>query len=141
MYEVDSTVNIDSCEFRHNAATFGGCINMRSVARSTVTNCLFCDNVGLTEAGVIFAFSSNMTLESSRFCDNRAGSGGVLYLQSSSNGIISHCTFENNTATQSGGVIYSDSNSVFSLSNSSISGDHFYPLPNSMVLFNHASNP
>ena len=68
--------------------------------------------------GVLYLYSSTITIEASEFYDNNASSGGVLASDGSTI-TIEASEFRGNNATDSGGVLYSTSSSI------TAAGDYF----------------
>ena len=83
-----STVDIENCRVRLNDATFGGGIACTSFGSVVITNTFVEDNRSLPDTP-----------------NQLAGAGGGLYL--SNNALIDGCSIQRNTATGSGGGIWS----------------------------------
>ncbi|CDW85156.1 UNKNOWN [Stylonychia lemnae] len=70
------------------------------------------------QGGVINAQETQMTLTNSKFQNNIAKTGGVIFAVSDSKLIISNCEFSNNIAQESAGVIFLSTQSMMKISNS-----------------------
>ena len=114
-----NSLNITNSNFTDNAAYQGGAVYATGV---TISNSTFKNNSG-NQGGVIFATTATITIKDSVFESNSATSGGVAY--STNNQIvinIDNCNFTDNSATSSGGVIYSTG--AVTLSNGTFIGNH-----------------
>lgn len=104
-----SSVQISSCIFKENRATYrGGGAHFYLGSTGVVEDCLFIDNSQLNAgsslggAGIGLSFSSSATVSRCRFTGNIAeSSGGGLSCQSSSV-IVEDCSFEGNVANGTG---------------------------------------
>ena len=82
-----------------------------------VEESLFQNNVGGSKGGAVAVFSQGIpSFMNTNFTENRATTGGVMYLADGANVTISDCLMFNNSAGSLGGALYllSDSHSVIS---------------------------
>ena len=100
-----SNDTVSNCSFVNNTARVGGAIHIWS-SNDIISNCSFVNNNAIELGGAIHSYD-NITVCDSRFVNNTAVLGGaaVTFDSSSSTivenctGIISNCSFVNNTAT------------------------------------------
>lgn len=125
-----SSVTVTNCTFTDNSASnFGGAISSYSI---TATNCAFTDNSTTSGYGGAIYASSAVTAKNCILSRNTASSGGAISsssvtamncmlsrnmasdggaIRASSSVITTNCTFTENSASTSGGAIYSFSSS------------------------------
>ncbi|MBR4447147.1 hypothetical protein [Methanobrevibacter sp.] len=111
-----------NCIFVNNTAKYGGAVSFLAIPglssfRSNVVNCSFTNNAATESGGaVIFYYSANNGrgfVSDSRFANNTAKSGGAISFYSTAinfvnkeiTGTVSNCSFDNNSATESGGAV------------------------------------
>jgi predicted outer membrane repeat protein len=130
----DSFVTIENCVFKNNVAEYGGAIRVYIESFADVRGCSFDGNRVSLSGGAIavykesvtividstfvqnmagfgsalVAYNSNITLDNSTVCSNRAQLGGAIRVLQA-NVMLIICTFRNNTAISDGGVLYTDS--------------------------------
>ena len=110
-----TNINITSCAFQNNSATYGGAIMLdRSTGNVSITYCTFQNNSGIGGGGAVFLSGStgNVSITYCIFQNNSATygiGGGAVYLFGSGNVSITYCTFQNNSASlgiRGGGAVY-----------------------------------
>ena len=115
----DSDFTISGTLFDSNSANYGGAIYMTSKVqyqgRCELTSCSFTNNESSSSGGAISSSSSTLIIDGisnnkTVFSDNVSsnGSGGAIYLTSSSVS-IDYCEFIENISAKSGGAIYASS--------------------------------
>ena len=119
IFVASSTIKIDRSQFSFNTVTqenyFGsaGAIHVL-YSNLTIDSSVFDNNNGGI-GGVIYHYLGSFQITNATFFNNRArtGSGGTLYAtQVLANSSVSQCQFINNTASGSGGAIYTSGSSV-----------------------------
>ena len=114
---------ITSCTFLNNTVTGdGGALFNTQGGSPTITNCTFTGNEADGPGGGISNSGSSPAISSSIFMNNKATNGGAIYndvngFSGPSNPTVTNCTFIKNTATGSGGGMYSDIGSAPALFN------------------------
>ena len=111
-----TNINITSCAFQNNSATYGGAIMLdRSTGNVSITYCTFQNNSGIGGGGAVYLYGStgNVSITYCTFQNNSAiysgdGGGAVHLSVSTGNVSITYCTFQNNSAIYSGdgGAVY-----------------------------------
>lgn len=99
-----------NCVFRNNSASTGGAIVADSQTDIVVTNCLFEGNSATLGGGFVCNRSTaHPVVTNCTFIDNSAdSSGSALYLRLTS-GLVQHCVFYRNAASDAvGGTILAD---------------------------------
>lgn len=106
LFAKDSSPTIEACRFIGNRAGFGGgAYFLRS--DSTVTDCLFHDNMANTDGGGAQFFDGSATVQNCTFTLNRATQshgGGAHFVNGTPK--LFNCVFGNNTATVGGGFSF-----------------------------------
>jgi predicted outer membrane repeat protein len=106
-------LTVNACTFSNNTAESSGAIFNRDDATST--DCTFINNTATRYSGGGIGNSGNLNIISCVFVNNSAIAGGAISNRPDGTiGILSNCTFINNTATTTGGAIDS-SNTITSL--------------------------
>eukprot|EP00210_Caulerpa_lentillifera_P003957 g3776.t1 len=107
-----------------NQAELGGVLFMVESSNGSVSESNFTNNQARTNGGAFYIQrNSNVGISGSAFTGNEARSGGSLYLLDFANGTISQCLFTSNKALNDGGAIYTDTNSILSLTRSTFLGN------------------
>lgn len=77
----NSSTTITNCVFKDNIASQGGAILVQDSSYMLIDSCLFeANEANVNEGGAIIGFASNTTLiKNSIFKDNKASSGGAIY--------------------------------------------------------------
>ncbi|KZX09984.1 beta strand repeat-containing protein [Methanobrevibacter curvatus] len=121
------TLTVENCKFYNNGGREGGAIRSDSSATVNIINSEFINNTGL-RGGAIYS-NGALNITSSNFINNSAtNSGGVIYLSANKVLTIHSSNFTNNSASATGGAIYTQ-NSV----GSSVSGSFFIGNNNSAI--------
>ncbi|WP_118951838.1 T9SS type A sorting domain-containing protein [Taibaiella helva] len=124
-----STLDLDSCIFsRNNGVFYGGAIYNDSVSLFRVTRCVFSYNNGAYGAGIYSVYGLADTLNLCSFNNNTANnSGGGIYV-TEGKVIITNATFSGNksnaTVYDGGGGMYLKNNSTVTVSNCNFSGNY-----------------
>ena len=111
-----SRLAIDSCSFTNNTseAGEGGALSIQQESFTNIHKSEFHGNRANGSGGaIIIATLSNVTIESSKFLNNNADQGGVMYIGIISNVTGRDCVYKNNLAKFSGGVVSMDQSSLF----------------------------
>ncbi len=101
------TLNVTNSTFTGNSSGFGGAIYATEL---NVSGSTFNSNTALTSGGAIYATGMQVNLLANTFSANTSVTGGAL---TTANGInvgitnIANSTFSNNSASTSGGAVYS----------------------------------
>ncbi len=106
-------VNIDSCRFINNYATYGGALSNTSSCTLNVTNSLFFNNSANSGGAIQNDGVANITdtvFDNNKANDRYSGIGGALGNMGNVN--ITRNTFTNNNAANSGGSVGNISNTV-----------------------------
>ncbi len=140
--------------FQGNSAGYGGAIY--SACNVILNNCTFINNSATVVGGAIYlevpdaASIPTLTVLNSTLTGNSAGYGGAIYNGSTTT--VSNSTFSKNSATESGGALYNDTDSTATVSNSTfysnsatVSGGAFYSegtltLADVTLVANHAAS-
>lgn len=107
-------LSADSCQFENNSTSNdGGGLYITAGESSSVSiqNSSFIKNQCSSGGGLAFQHNNSeqmsITLQNNVFKDNYTGLGGGIYFGNGNmNAIISSCTFDNNTAEENGGGLY-----------------------------------
>ena len=102
---LDSTVSFSYNTFLHNTVEGRGGIISAKRAYILSTSNIFDQNSATMEGGVFYTIESNLHSRDNDFSQNVAGAGGVMRILSGSV-ILDENYFENNTASNNGGVIF-----------------------------------
>ena len=102
---------IYNCSFTNNKAQLGGAVygECNKDMGANITYCTF-DNNSAEDGGALYykvqeGYSGgNMHLADSNFTNNNASNSGAAYLKCE-DGTVANCTFENNSANESGGAL------------------------------------
>ena len=107
------TQTIDSCTFASNSATrFGGAVCIVYIDQIRIGSCTFTDNAAETGAS-IHAEQSHVEVYSSRFKNSSGNYGGAVnFGLGTQKSIVTVSSFENCTASNSGGAIYERANDI-----------------------------
>lgn len=101
---------IEFCDFIYNYASYGNSIHINDGTLATINNCTFTSNRG---SGVLSSLNSSvMKATNCTFSYNQGSYGGVLYNNNNCNAVFLNCKMFGNTATNSGGAIYSTNYSI-----------------------------
>ena len=102
--------SLSDCSFINNSAYGGGAI-MWYGTNAYVSNCTFINNsavsVKTNGGGAILLYGANFSISNCSFEDNHAKLGGAIQFYYTE-GTISDSIFINNTASQTGGAIYTE---------------------------------
>ena len=107
LYVINTTVNIDNCNFSGNYARNGSAINMKAGKGSvTIENTTFTSNSTGNTSGAIQNGGMTAELKNCTFKKNQAGSwgGGAFHTGGSANTTFTNCAFEENTAPYGGAI-------------------------------------
>ncbi len=112
----ESTVNVESCEFRNNSAWCGGAVYVKGsyteCSRNLYKSCVFTNNIA-TDGGAVYIANSRAQFEDCTFSKNIAeGSGGAIAVCSGSICNINNCTVTENSATLGGGIFADSATTV-----------------------------
>lgn len=124
------SISITNCIFQTNKNAAGGVFYAEKGTGDisiTVTNSTFVANEAYY-GGVFMLYGTTLNIVNSTFEDNVAqlavdSAGGVIFVDESSNVIISNSRFINNGAYDDGGVILATTGSSLSISDSTFSGN------------------
>ena len=131
LYCENTTAYIDNCIFEHNRAengavvssknsriissnniyssnnaSFGGVYSLKDGSVLVENNTTFTSNFALYNAGVLDSWYSSSLFNNSRFFNNTAGYGGVIYSINNVQTVIACSILENNSASLSGNIAY-----------------------------------
>ncbi len=113
-YIKNSKTSITSSTFTNNTSEhLGGVITQLHESTLTVKSSTFSKNTAAYDGGCIYSIQSNTTISSSTFTQNKARTGGALYLANNILDIsqtIKNSVFTNNQATSKADAIYSNYN-------------------------------
>ena len=100
-------IDLQNANFTGNQAEngSGGAIAAVRDAAINVNNSTFINNIALTDGGVFFMCTTELTVSFSIFNNNSAVNGGAIYLVSGINVTIIQSTFKNNVGLKNGGAI------------------------------------
>ncbi|KAJ3022821.1 hypothetical protein HKX48_005154 [Thoreauomyces humboldtii] len=105
--ENDSKGRFDNCEWRNNFSQFGGALDGGAVSSTLYTNSRFYNNSAGTGAVIYHYESSTEQFYNCTFIGNSAkGNGGVAGLTATASPSYFDCTFEENSAGGIGAVFY-----------------------------------
>ena len=104
-------VNIESCSFDKNSASYAGGAIQAGTAEITLIENTFTQNSTEKTGGAIQASTSEITFVENTFTENSANYGGALQLSASNAEISSNNAFTKNIAQYLGGAIYAHDNS------------------------------
>ncbi|KAI8592622.1 pectin lyase fold/virulence factor [Geranomyces variabilis] len=100
-----SAASFFNCYFHNDSAVlYGGSVVSDSAATPTFDNCTWIGNRSQYGAALDGGGTANSTVSNSRFYNNTAGIGAVIYHYQSCWYNFYNCTFVGNTATGNGGV-------------------------------------
>ena len=103
----DTNTTIDSCEFNHNSADYGGVLLTLRINSIIIFNTTFSGNVARIDGGTLYGHTKcSLNIFDSYFLNNSASSNGVLLASDYSSVEINNSTFMDNTAGNIGGVLY-----------------------------------
>ncbi len=105
LYVRNSVLNIKKSNFTSCNATLGGAIcdlESNSVLDSIIAN----NNVANYQGGAVYKMYGTMEIKSSSFSDNKASSGGALFLDNSSDISVKLSKFISNQAAYEGGAVF-----------------------------------
>ena len=101
----DNIVKISGCEFTKNNASSGGAIG--NVGEMTINGSRFINNRVVNLGGVIYGGGLGIKIDHCEFMNNTAQNGGVIaYMWGTSEFSINNTLFESNNASIQGGAIY-----------------------------------
>ena len=101
-------IALSNCTFINNSGITPIYLESNLDSDSYIRNCTFINNSGFN-GGAIYIYSSNITINSSKFIDNTASSkGGAICTLDGSNVRVEGSCFINNSAQESGNNVYSD---------------------------------
>lgn len=112
MYILDSThVEVRTCTFTGNGATFGGGGMYNDNSSSLVADCTFSNNFAIGGGGM-YNDQSDPTVRNCTFSNNDGGgaNGGGMY-NDQSNPTVTNCTFSKNDGGGYGGGMYNNASS------------------------------
>ncbi len=138
MFNDENSPTVTNCIFSNNIAQKGGAIyNMSS--SPTVSLCDFTSNSS-GNGGAIYNQEGVPNIESSTFLSNAATSGGWggAIFNSSTNAVITACTFDSNTAGYAAGIVNSYSNPT--ITNCTFDSNNA-TFPEGEALLNYAGSP
>jgi predicted outer membrane repeat protein len=96
---------IANCTFTHNMVTMGGgAVAILEKSCPIITNCKFEQNYGWTGGGITVSDSALVLIEC-RFYKNSASGGGAIFCTTDGSISLYGCSFINNAAYYSGGII------------------------------------
>ena len=105
VYVRNSVLNVKKSNFTSCNATFGAAIcDLES--KSSIDSIIANNNIADYQGGAIYKMYGTMEVTSSSFSDNKAQSGGAVYLDNSSEILIKSSKFMSNQATYEGGAIF-----------------------------------
>ena len=113
-----SLISAIACTFLNNMANYHGGVFVIQFSSFSIEDSSFHDNFALQDGGVIYSstnFQSLSAIYRSSFVQNLAGrDGGVLFIETTDELLnISQSVFSNNSANNSGGIIYVNEGSVY----------------------------
>jgi predicted outer membrane repeat protein len=137
------------CLFASNRAPSAGALgSVGAGAGGRIVNCRFVANAATTAGeygGAIFSYYDRSVISNCCFLGNRSGLGGGIGIYDTASNYIVNCTFASNTATSTGGGLYTRSTSAQAMdncilwANASPSGPNFYRrTPSGSVTFRFA---
>jgi len=105
MYNDYSEVTVEHCSFTGNGASdFSGGGVRNHYSETVFTNCVFSENSSDYSGGGFSDYDSNSILTGCSFSENSAPHGGAM-LSTYSNTTVINCSFNNNSASSTGGAI------------------------------------
>lgn len=111
--------------FRNNAGGEGGTLILDSSKEALVQNCIFERNSGTSGGAIRLAHdfaTSNVKIIDSKFIKNTAKYGGAIYSDGGKLEVL-NCTFNSNSASESGGAIREINNGEIKVTNSSFTSN------------------
>lgn len=123
MYTDTNTVlTVSNSTFHANSAVDIGS-SIDAAGTTTITNCHFSDHTAKFGAALAIETNITATISGCSFNNNNAStSAGVLYIAASCEVTVSDCVFSNNTATNYGGSILAYTKSIVNITASSFTG-------------------
>ena len=142
-YQAQTLIN---CTFIGNTAINGGAIQLRGL-ECYIIDCKFINNTATNRGGAIYVTNYLANFTNCEFIGNDAVEGGAIFFESGGNDAsITGATFTNNSATKSGGAIYSNAlriyidDSEFSGNTASDNGGALYSAGRQIIVSNSKFN-
>jgi predicted outer membrane repeat protein len=130
LYGENSIIKLTNCQFMNNTAgqsgggifLFYSNLHLQAWNESLQTHLSIQDNHAAVHGGFLIALHSIITIDQCHFTNNRAQFGGVFFIYNTSLLLVGASdptvpiVFEENIATDSGGVLYASHNSLITTS-------------------------
>jgi predicted outer membrane repeat protein len=120
--DTNTVLTVSNSTFHANSAVDIGS-SIDAAGTTTITNCHFSDHTAKFGAALAIETNITATISGCSFNNNNAStSAGVLYIAASCEVTVSDCVFSNNTATNYGGSILAYTKSTVNITASSFTG-------------------
>jgi predicted outer membrane repeat protein len=128
LYSMNSIIDCDNLTFKNNKTRRSGAIYLTQNSSLTISNSSFEENDALNagSGGAIHAFTSDLIIDHCDFTDNTASTYGGGVFVNFGELELSDCTFENNYASASGGAVHVAGYYYLNISTSQFIGNGCY---------------